>query len=507
MILNFFSAARPDHPLGNAKEYKRVLSGLPQDPFKAIDEVYSWFESLRQADDFRLNHFFNVVGGLDEAVQRHLRDLSRNYLQTPRLSKNDENRLWSTCFNYWGEISWLYAHCVERFRKNPKDKSNDAFKDSLPLAAARCMAARARQIKCIDYRYGVIGEDLWRGLGIPYLTAEAGGYSTKPVQIYPGERGMTSVAQQYLRTLVRESSSVGMLLPLEIEMADRLVAHFLPGFVFGNECLPGTMYWVDVTGAQPPTRLVATPTQSSAGLRFFQPGTAYPALDEMMRKVERGTIPKDLDLGTDRSAADVLEVLRHLALYWSPSAPQREYVRHVVKTRMAVLQGFDSSLAVFAGNVARLGIERSAESWVVENVSHGGFRAGTGEAGDWLKVGSLLCMQPEGGNNWILGVVRRRSVNADLQAVGIQTLSRSAQSIELRPRTSSFAVTDAIPGIWLREESGSDLIRLALPPGSFNVRTILEFILDDRRYLLTPVELEESGGEFEIGVYREQFPA
>ncbi|MDR2450876.1 MAG: hypothetical protein LBE85_03705 [Candidatus Accumulibacter sp.] len=507
MILNFFSAARPNHPLGDAKEFKRALAGLPQDPFKAIDEVYTWFESLRQADDFRPNHLFKVVSSLDEAVQRHLKSLSRNYLQTPRLSKNDENRLWSACFNYLGEVSWLYAHCVERFHKNPKDKGNDVFKGSLPLAAARCMAARAGQIKGIDYRYGVVGEDLWRGLGLPYLTAETEGYSTKPVQLYPGEHGMTSVAQQYLRTLVRESSSIGMLLPFEIELADRLIAHFLPGFVFGKEYLPGSMYWVDAAGTQPPTRLAAPPAQSVASLRFFQPGTAYPALEALMRQVERGTIPDELALGADLSAADVLKVLQHLALYWSPTAPQREHVRHAVKTRMAVLQGFDSSLAVFAGNVARLGVERLAESWVVENVSQGGFRAGTNEAGDWLKVGSLLCMQPEGGNNWILGVVRRRSVNTDTQTVGIQTLSRNAQSIELRPRTSGFSATDAIPGILLREESGGDLMRLLLPSGSFSVRAILEFVLDGKRHLLTPVELEEADGEFEIGAYREQILA
>lgn len=505
MKLNFFSA-RPDHPLGDAKEFKRVLAELPQDPFKAIDEVYTWFESLRQADDFRLNHFFEVISGLDEAVQRHLKGLVRNYLRTPRLSKNDENRLWSVCFNYWGEVSWLYASCVDRFHKNPKDKGSDAFKDRLPLAATRCMAARARQFKGVDCRYGVIGEDLWRGLGLPYLSAENGGYSTRPVQLYPGMQQNTSVSQQYLQTLVRESSSMGMLLPLEIELADQLIAHFLPGFVFGKEYLPGSMYWVDATGAQPPTRLAVPPTQSSTGLRFFQPGSAYPALEELMREVERGTVPNDLNLGTDYSTAEVLKVLQHLALYWSPAAPQREHIRHVVKTRMAVLQGFDSSLAVFAGSVARLGIERSAESWVVENVSQGGFRAGTGEAVE-LKVGSLLCMQPEGGNNWILGVIKRRSVNADAQTVGIQTLSRGARSIELRPRTSGFSATDAIPGIWLCEENGGDVMRLALPPGSFSVRTALEFVLDGERYLLTPVELEESGNGFEIGVYRWQLLA
>jgi hypothetical protein len=507
MMLNFFST-RPDHPLGEAREFKRVLAELPPDAFKAIDEVYGWFESLRLADDFRLDHLHAVVSGLDEAAQPHLRRLTRHYLRTPRLSKNEERRLWTMCFNYWGEVSWLYARCVERFAMNPKTKGGEVFKGDVPVAATRLLAARSSQLKWIDYRYGVIGEDLWRGLGLPYLAAEAGGYARKPVQMYPGAAGSTSVAQQYLQALVRESSSMGTLLPLEIELADRLITHFLPGFLFGAECLPESVYWIDAASALPPTRLVRPPAQLSPGLRFFQPGTVSQALDELMHAVERGTIPAELNLGAEYPPAALLKVLRHLALYWAPVPPQREHVRHAAKTRMAVLQGFDSSLAVFAGNVARLGVERSAESWVVENVSLGGFSAGTEAAGDWLTIGSLLCLQPEGGDNWVLGVVRRRSVHADARAsIGIQTLSRNAQSVELRPRTSGLSATDAIPGIWLREDAAAEQVRLVLPPGSFDVRQNLEFVQDERRHMLAPVELEETGGGFEVGRYREMLSA
>jgi hypothetical protein len=502
--LNLFSAKRPNHPLGEAKEFKRVLAELPQDALKAIDEIYTWFESLRQADDFRLDHLYEVISGLDEAAQVHLRGLTQRYLQTPRLSKNDELCLWTVCFNYWGEVSWLYASCLERLRNNPKNKGSEAFKKNLVLAATRLMAARSNQLKWINYRYGVIGGDLWRGLGAPYLTAEAEGYAQKAVQIYPGAPGTNNVTQQYLHALVRESSSMGMLLPLEIELADRLIAHFLPSFVFGRECLPGSVYWVDPSSALSPMRLAYSP-QPSSNLRFFQPGMAFTALNELLRLVERGSIPKELNLGKEYPATELLKVLQHLALYWSPVPPQREHVRHAVKTRMSVLQGFDNSLSVFAGNVSRLGVERLAESWVVEDVSLGGFRAGIAEAGDWLTIGSLLCLQPEGGNNWVLGVVRRCSVSPDSRAsIGIQTLSRNAQSIELRPRASGLSAADALPGILLHEDRPAEQIRLVLPPGGCDMRKALEFVHEDKRYLLSPVELAESGGGFEIGVYWQQ---
>ena len=504
MILNLFSS-RPNHPLGDVKEFKRVLTDLPLDAFKAVDEIYGWFESLRLADDFRLDQFFDVVSRLDEAAQQHLRRLTRDYLHSPRLSKSDERRLWTMCFNYWGEVAGLYARCVERFRQNPKDKSNETFKGGLPLVTTRLLAARSNQMKWLEFRYGAIGEDLWRGIGRPYLFAEAGGHAQKPVQIYPATTGMTSVAQQYLQALVRSSSSMNALLPLEIELADRLIAHFLPGFVFSSTCQPGSVYWVDAETGSPPTRLARPPAQFSPSLRFFLPGTVPQALNDLIHVVERGSVPADLNLGGEYPAKVLIKVLRHLSFYWSTVPPQREHVRHAVKTRISVLQGFEACLTVFAGNVARLGVERGAESWVVENVSLGGFCAGTEEIGEWLKIGILLCIQPEGGDNWVLGMVRRCSIAPDARAsIGIQTLSRNARSIELRPRASGFLASDAIPGIWLRDDNAASDIRLAMPKGSFDLRDSLEFVLDGDRYLLTPVELEEAADSFEIGRYREQ---
>ena len=506
-MLNFFST-RPDHPLGEAREFKRVLAELPDDAFKAIDEIYSWFESLRLADDFRLDRLHEVVSGLDEAAQPHLRRLARHYLGSPRLSKNEERRLWAICFNYWGEVSGLYARSLERFRKNPKDKGADAFRSARPLAAARLLAARSKQLKWVNFRYGVIGEDLWRGLGQPYLAAEAEGYSHKPVVLYPGASATvstTSVSQQYLHALVREASSMSTLLPHEIELADRLIAYFLPTFVFGAASSPESVYWVDAASAFPPARLVQPPAQALPSQRFIQPGAVSRSLDELLRTVERGSVPDDLHLGAKYPAAALLKVLQHLATYWAAVPPQREHVRHAVKTRLSVLQGFDNSLAVFAGNVARLGVERLAESWVVEDVSLGGFRAGAEGAGDGLRIGSLLCLQPEGGDNWVLGVVRRRSLDSEARAhIGIQTLSRQAQSVELRPRVSGFSAAEAVPGIWLRNDNTTEQIRLVLPPGGFDVRQPLELVHDGRRYLITPSEQEESGEGFEIARYRGQ---
>lgn len=504
MILNFFSS-RPDHPLGDVKELKKVVNELPLDnAFKAVDEIYGWFESLRQTDDFRIDHFFDVIRQLDEAAQPHIRRLSRDYLHAPRLSKSEERRLWTLCYNYWGEVASLYSRCVERAKQNPKNKGTEAFMVSLPLASARLLASRAAQLKWVEYRYEPIGEDLWRGIGQPYLAAEAAGFAQKPVQLYPAQSGLTSVSQHYLQALIFYSTSMDNLMPLEIELADRLVTHFQSGFIFTSDCLPESVYWIDAAKGLPPARMVRRPDHLVPSMRFFSPGTAPQALNELMASVERGIVPPGLNLGGEYPAKVLLPVLRHLAMYWAPSPPQREHPRHAVKTRISVLQGFDDCFTVFAGDVARLGKERTAESWIVENVSLGGFGAGVDALTEWLKVGALLGMQPEGGDNWVLGVVRRYNKDSDEHAsVGIQTLSRQAQSVELRPRTTGFSATGAIPGIWLREGNTPGEARVVMPAASFDVREPLEFVHNAQRYTLTPVELEETGNSFEVGRYRE----
>ena len=499
MIMRFFSS-RPDHPLGEAKEVERALADLPPDnAFKTVDEIYGWFSSLQSANDFRTEHLFDVIRQLDEAAQASLRRLSRDYLLAARLSKSDERRIWTICYNYWGEVASLYARCVE---PSP-GKKGDPLKGSLALAATRLMAARTTQLKWVCYRYGPIGEDLWRGLGQPFLAAEAGAYAQKPVQLYPGQVGLTSVTQQYLQALISCSSSMDSLLPLEIELADRLVAHLQSGFVFSALCLPESVHWVDAANGSPPTRLARRPEQLSPSLRFFSPGSAPEKLAELIRAVELGKIPDGLNLGGDYPAAVLLPVLRHLALYWAHEPPRREHTRHAVKTRIAVLHGFDDCFTVFAGDLARLGKERVAESWVVEDVSRGGLGAGAETAADWLLIGTLLAMQPEGGDNWVLGVVRRYTRDAAAHIrVGIQALGREAASVELRPRSAGLSATGAIPGIWLRDASADGEARLVLPPGSFAVRLNVDFMHGGQRYLLTPIELEKIGGSVDIGRYR-----
>ena len=505
MIQPFFSA-RHAHPLANPREVERLVAALPLDnAFDAIDQVSAALKSLRQAEDLPLISFFEALRQLDEAAQPHLQRLAREYLNSSRASKSEEGRLWTTNYGYWQQAADLYAKCLERFIDSPTGKGGEALRAKLPLVTARLIAARTALLKWLAYHYAPANETLWVELGRSYLVTDALGHAQEPLFLYPDRRTRSTATQQYLRALVLYASSIDCLVPQEIELADRLIEHLLPEFAFSAESQTDSVYWVDAFSGVPPLRLTRQPREITASMRFFSPGAAAQSLASMIEAVTRGEMPASLDLDRSFSAKQLLPVLRHLARYWATQPPLREHPRHGVKNRCSVVHGFGKCHAVLSADRSRESGERGgdadgAESWMVENVSFGGFGAEVDcSSSGWPKLGALLCVQPAGGSNWVLAIVRRYGKRSETSArVGIQSLSRQATAIQLRPHTHSVGAMPGIPGIWLRENDAADGVRLVLPAGSFSQHRELVLIHENTRTLLALIELDEAGSDYQI---------
>lgn len=494
-----------NHPLADAKELKRILGELPLDnAFKTLDEIDGWFESLLAARDFHEDQLFEVVRQLDEAAQPHVRRLARDYLHTPRLSKSEEKRLWSIVHGFWTLLAAAYERCLLRALQ-PKDRVTERLQPGLPLLGVRFVSAMGAVVKWNQFRYGPIESEIWKRLGTIYLAAESGKYADKALKNYPSSPGTTSIAREYLKILIFHASSMDSLLPQEIELAQRLIAHFLPGFQFTAKSDQESVYWVNPASEQPPTRLATMPA-SSPSLRFFHPGTAIEAAEAMLHEFERGAeVPPDLDLGGQYPARMLLPVLRHLTAYWNKVPPQRRHERHRVKHRMAVLNGLVNTFVAFSSEFGSRPAGLPVESWVVENVSRGGFGALVPDVrSDWLKVGALIALQPEGGENWLLAIVRRYHRRSESEAqVGVQAIGRQVVAVEVRVRTaSSYAAVTGNPALWLQDDNEPGEARLVMPPASFDLRESLEFDFDGKRHLLTPVSLVEHTMDYDIARFR-----
>ena len=195
----------------------------------------------------------------------------------------------------------------------------------------------------------------------------------------------------------------------------------------------------------------------------------------------------------------MLHVLEHLQLHWSPKLPERKHQRHRVKSRLTVAYGFDGALDALDPRSSLTFDGSDRESWIVENVSAGGFGALIPQVkGDWLRIGCLVALQPEGGDNWLLGIIRRLSRPTLQQAqVGIQTIARNAAPVSLRVRAGEVLSLDRERGLLIGspEEGEMQLVvrNGVREPG-------LTFVPDDapEGTVLLPIAPAERGADFEL---------
>jgi hypothetical protein len=498
--MGLFGGGKAAHPLADAKELKRVLDALPaSDAFKAVDELMHWVESVAAAEGFKPEARIGVLFALDEAAQPLVRKLAKEYFAATRPSRFQENRIWTAIHGYWKQAGYGYARAVDLFVQGRKGA--EAAKAQLPVLLVRTLRSFAQQIKWMHLRYGPIDLASWGVFNSVYAYAETRQLAQAKAVAYPGARGESTPQLEFLRALMFSASGPDGLLPAEVELADTLIGELAPRFQLANAPAPELVCWIDLGKAMSPARLSRAP-QPAPGLRCFGAGPALAFVEELAERVHTGgKLPAELNLGGSYEQDVILETLRHLALCWAPKSPERKTQRHPVKTRLAVTHGYDSVVAVLGGSDSLDFNNQSAESWIVENVSAGGFGAVVPQLkGDWLRVGALLALQPQGGANWVLGIVRRVNKLGPAQArVGIETLSKA-------PTVSQFAISgvkgSAHPGVLFKNGDASEA-RIVLKPGVFAPAMNLEASSGDKQHVFLPQAVAERGEDYEIARFRE----
>ena len=500
-----FGQKSEGHPLATVNDLKTIIAAIPADnAFKALDEVIGWIESLRDADDFPPERLFDTLRQLDDVAQPHLRRLTREYLHSARQTRSDEKRLWAINHGFWLQMGDAYERCLRLLGQ--KNKAGELIRQALPLLLTRLIGALADLLKWEQFHYGPSSAIVWQRMGAALLCAQEHGVATKSVA-HGTMAAMSCPQAEYLKAVAFQAASMDSLLPFEMELAERLIAHHLGSFSFSVEFQSDSVYWVDLLLPQQPQRLARMPAEARSTQRFFKPAGAHELFTALLNDLEKGgDLPADIALGGQFQPKVLIPVLRHLSDYLAPVPPQRTHARHSVKHRMLIVNGLSNAFVVFANGFGRHPSVLASESWVVENVCRGGFGALIPNIlGDWLKLGALLAMQPDGGENWLLGIVRRYHRELDSEArVGIQTLATKVTVIECRPRAaSSYGAAATLPALLLEDGNPPGEVRLVLPVHSFDLRESLDYQLNGQRFLLKPVALLEQTAEYELARYRQ----
>jgi hypothetical protein len=494
-MLKLFGASGADHPMRNPKEARRILEALPADELKALEELAHWHESVSVVEGFKPPERAALLLAVDEAAQPRVRKLAREYCGAARPSRYQENRLWTHIHEYWKQASLAFGRIIDATAATPR--ALDA--KTLVLVSTRALRAAAQQIKWQHMRYGPVDPAVWGILNNVFAFCESRGFAEGKLALHPGPGAETSPRQEFMRATMFSASSPDSLLASEVDFAERTIADLAAHFLMGNAPGPGMLYWTDLARPMAPLRIVKPP-QAASTVRYFGPGNAMTSLQVLIQKSEA---MRDLPAsGVLQDPEAALEVLKHLAMLWSPEPPERRHTRHSVKSRLTIAHNFAGALEALGTNAESLDFNQKAvESWVVDNVSAGGFGAIVPQVKtDWLHVGTLLAMQPDGGTNWIVGVIRRVNRTTPNEArVGIQTLSRAPRVAKFRLRGLGEETGLLLPSAVL----GSGEVAVALRSGVYPPGTNLEATLDGREHVYLPQGTPERGDDYELVRFRE----
>ncbi len=502
MALKWLGGSNVDHPMANPVQARQIVAELPvKDSTKALEEIIEWLESLNRTDGFKVDRRYECVDLLDGAAKRHQRELTQEYLSTSRVQKFLENRLWNAEFGFCKELGEAYVRCIKECVGGMDGSS--AVQRVLPALVARALRSLALQLKWILLRYGLVEKRIWAHLALLYRLAEEKGISDQAIAVYPGPHGNSTVKREFLKALMLPASSLDGLPPVKQQIAERAVEHFAESFVLSVQP-DGCTHSFELAAPRSPVRLV--PRVAPAGLLYFGAGEARTRIDQLVEHIAaKDGVPQDFNLGGSYPKDEVIGVLRHLAQYWSDKAPARGSERRPTAARITVVPGVDQVFGAFQPSTSKnfdFSQNLTAESWIVENVSDGGYGAIVPpQKIDWVKVGALIGMKHETSNYLGIGLIRRITRDAHQQRrVGIQVLTKTAI-----PVTISKANTMSSLNFDLREETAILLtvkpdargeIDMLLRVGIFKGSDSLEMTLRERNYQLVPSSIIEAGEDY-----------
>jgi hypothetical protein len=493
------------HPLANPRHAKVLFASLPKgDSIAVLQRITRWTREIAALADMPLPQQLEVLDSLDQLAKNHQVNLVPEYLDTARMRKLSETRLWSTSFEFWKAIGEAYLNCMRRYQG--AGPAAEAFKPKLPLVVCRAIRSLTLQLKWTLLRYARVEERIWRELCQAYVFSARWDFASRRSVVYPGRHGESSAQEEILKALMLHMSGPDTLSPLQQHIAERLVAHFAQHFAMHTTPGPGCGYVFDMSMHLPPSR--ARKGASPAPLlRFFGPGTAAEGMLELANHLQRqGTVPPDTPFSR-LPAKDIAEVLEHLLRCWSESPPARRGRRRATVSRIVVVPGLASTAQwlqrmVVAGEGA-VEPPKESESWVVVDASDGGYGAVVSrEPGDWLTVGALVGVRTESANTCHVGFLRRIGSGATaLHRVGIQRVGDEALPVALFSLEAQniSVLTDAGEGAILvsRRPDAEGAVEVFLRPGAFVHNKVLLMRYRSQVFRVERLETIEATPEYQ----------
>jgi hypothetical protein len=521
---------KPDHPMHNIEEADRLLSGLSEEPLKAIEEVTSWLTTLTSATGFDLTTHIDVIKLVDETGRPFEPALNQIFLTSLTLTEFERLRHWQTALQFWERLADAYRLCFDELQRNPKLLR--AHPDLLLLLIVRMMRAHVSHAKVLRLRYVAVDERLWKTLFDLYKMSEEAGCDNQQIRSYADDTAATTARQELLRALMLDAVAPESMPPAQIELAARIVARYVDACLFKPTPGAGCNWYVDLAQPRRPEHATGV-TALQPTMRFFGAGIVIVKIGEVIRRLSSEPGAKEQRFGEDYSSPQKLVVLNRLSRFWGEHPPYRREPRRQFEAEITVVRGFKNACRIVPRTTFRgwadfvltmdprlkekLGFDPAVEApeipterWLGSDASNRGVRAFIPRTSEsWVKLGAL-CAVRSGNQSWSIGVVRGLSRDsADRLRAGIELVGMESSSLWLRnvghgglrvdhranADSSVYDFINAIPldvGV-----AAARTCELLLARGDFVPGVIFEAMADDRRPHLRLEELLEQGDDFD----------
>lgn len=442
---------RSSHPMNSPAEAAKLLSELPrEEPLKAVEEVAAWLESLASATSFSTDSRLKVISKLDEAGQPCAEMLMSEYLAGEAKREAGRFRQWQVLMDFWERLADAYQLIGLQIETSTRRE----VLEQTAIVTVRGMRAVSAQIRIGLMCYAGAPERLWWALYHLYGLSHAQRQAAVLVRPYPWDTLPTTARAELVRAVMLEAAAPQSLTPRQIELTARITTRLASSFAYSETPGERLPLYLDLTQDCAP-QLAPGGLQAAATMRFFGPGTASVRLKEILDDSPGQQPATEGRFGEEFTAAEIIETVQRLLLYWSDNPPRRQHARTGLSSSVEVAFGLEAikllvgkpEQAVVADDPDKLNVKfddnktekkplkgNAIETWKLKDISLRGLGAVTARrAQGALKIGALMAFRLEGADKWCVGIVRRLQTDAqnNLQ-VGAEIVSKDPLLLQLK---------------------------------------------------------------------------
>jgi hypothetical protein len=497
------AVAKMAHPLADEQVALDLVARLSAEPVVALRDLGAWLDALADPSGLRLIRKLEIVDLVGRSARDHLKQIQAEYLSAVTRSHAPlEGGSWSAAAAFLRRLAVAYLHIVQQFQTYVPGWGQ--LRDRLPSLMSHAMNVAGKRLKWQMLRYAPVEKELWTTLAQLWACAEDRSLTAARAVLH--EDSETNLQREFLKPLMMAMSAGDTLSPQELDMAERIVAHFSDDFELNRHPGKDCYFYIDIDVGNAPQRFMPG-TRTRPGMRFFGPGGALAKVEELAAAVAAGSpLPEELELALSKEVGTVVEVLDHLARHWGARRPGRNEERKRTLSEIATVSGFEQIVSTLSAEaMVDLALDAGGEVWKVENESEGGYGAVVplGMA-EWVRVGGILGVRPMGSRTWAVGIVRRLAAReTDDRYIGIQVIGRGARVVTLmRPGESRAAMSAVLLPSHVGESVSQGEVTLLLPAGGFSTQGTLAMRVYERQYLIEPRMLLETGNDYDMAYYR-----